>query len=176
MPTRTVPNTALKAGDRITTSDGWVTLTGDAAPTSDPNQVSATISVGILHLDAHATSTVLGGPAGGDNGGIDEEYLFSNQFTNGEIELFSLGHALGRGRALGVDDAATIAWYCLHDVDDRVIVSNQLGIADDQLQPTHDAAIALIDHYLRGEGSGPRRPGAAAEPNGKPATPHHSPT
>lgn len=145
--TRSVPNPDLKAGDKIVTTDGMITLESDAEASSrSPNMVYVDVAAGTLYLPAMQTSRVLADTAA-DTEALNEDHLFSKGYTHGEVELFSLGSALGRGRARGESDEAIIRWFCLADVDDRERIAEHTGTAQEQLEPTADTALAFIQSW-----------------------------
>lgn len=146
--TRTVANASLNAGDKIITSDGWLTCGSDAEPSSSaPGMVCVDVAAGTLYLDADQSSLVHRDCDPGDGGELNAEYLAVAGYPDRDVELFTLGLALGKGRALGAPDAATIAEYCLADPDDRERLADYLGVDDAQLQPTAATALNFVASY-----------------------------
>ncbi|MFI8695964.1 hypothetical protein [Dietzia maris] len=146
--TRTVANAALHAGNKIITSDGVLTVESDAEPASAaPATVFVDVAAGTLYLPASQASRVLVEDDADDTDELDEEYLMGKGYPLRDIELFSLGLALGRGRGRGVTDADTISWFCLTDADDRDRLVEHTGCPERQLQPTPDTALAFIQSY-----------------------------
>lgn len=144
--TRNVPNPELQAGDKIVTTDGLLTLESDAEPSNaDRAMVSVDVAAGTLYLAAAQSSSVLSAEVGSDE--LSEELLEAKGLPSHEIELFSLGMAIGRGRERGVADEDTIRWFCLADVDDLERLAHYTGTAASELAPNADTALAFIASY-----------------------------
>lgn len=145
--TRIVPNPDLKAGDKIVTTDGVVTLESDAASSSQsPDMVHADVAAGTLYLAAFQSSRVLADTAE-DTEVIDADYLLSKGYSNRDVELFTLAQELGRGRAHGESDEETIRRFCLIDVEDRERLAVHTGSAENELEATAETALAFIESY-----------------------------
>lgn len=145
---RAIPNTDLIAGDRIITQGGVTVVESDAEPSSsNPGMVCVDVPAGTLYLAADQSSLVHRDCGPGDGGELSAEYLAVAGYPDRDVELFTLGLALGKGRALGAPDAATIADYCLADPDDRERLADYLGVDDAQLQPTAATALHFVASY-----------------------------